>query len=82
MQRSVSDGYRPHLRIGDGEYLGISFFDVDSTTSGTSLRAKASLMYWPDIDYSGLVPGVHFSVMEGAHVVGQGTVVTAWNVNV
>ena len=82
MQRSVFDGYRPHLRIGDGEYLGISFSDVGSSAPGASVRAKASLMYWPEVDYSGLVPGVHFLVMEGAHTVGQGTVVTGWDANV
>lgn len=82
MQRSFADGYRPHLRIGEGDYLGVSFFDVGSVVPGVSARAKASLMYWPDVDYSALVPGVHFQVMEGAHVVGHGAVVTGWDANV
>ncbi len=82
MQRPVLDGYRPHLRIGEGEYLGISFFDVGPAAPGVSLRAKAKLMYWPNVDYSSLTPGVKFQVMEGSQAVGQGMVVIGWDANV
>ena len=75
MLRPILEGYRPHLRVGEGEYLGISFTDIAQATPGDTFRAKASLMYWPDVDYSSLRAGVQFQVMEGAQTVGCGTVV-------
>jgi hypothetical protein len=82
MTRSVTDGYRPHLRVGDGEYLGISFFDVNRVSAGDCFHAKASLMYWPNVDYSCLKAGTKFQVVEGGLSVGQGKIVIGWDENV
>lgn len=79
MQRPVFDGYRPHLRIGEGEYLGISFFDVAPSKTANLVRANAYLIYWPGVDYSPLKAGVQFQVLEGAKIVGHGTVVVGWD---
>lgn len=76
MQRSLFDGYRPHLQVDDGEYLGVSLFEVSSEgNTGQMQRAKASLVYWPNVDYTPLKVGVQFKVKEGARTVGVGTVV-------
>jgi hypothetical protein len=79
MLRPILNGYRPHLRVGEGEYLGISFTDIVQVSTGDTVRAKASLMYWPNVDYSSLRAGVQFQVMEGAQAVGRGTVVMDWD---
>ncbi|MDR2212557.1 MAG: hypothetical protein LBE21_02875 [Pseudomonadales bacterium] len=79
MQRSLPEGYRPHLQVDDGEYLGISFFDIAPEVEfGAPRRAKASLMYWPDVDYTPLQEGARFKVKEGSKTVGLGRVIRGW----
>lgn len=74
----VSVGYRPHFRVrgGDGEYLGIEFveFSEEPVQPGASVRAKVELVYEPEVDYSALVAGAEFDIMEGSRVVGSGCV--------
>lgn len=80
MQRSLFDGYRPHLQVDEGEYLGVSFFDVSSDISpGDQHRVKAHLVYWPSVDYSPLKVGAEFKVREGANTVGVGVVIHGWS---
>ena len=33
-----------------------------------------ALVYHPEVDYSALLVGTHFQILEGPHVVGAGTV--------
>jgi hypothetical protein len=83
------DTYRPHLVVGDirqreavivdgqgdEEYIGVAFcagpLDVPF---GTEIRAALTLIYSPHPMYDGLKPGTTFTVREGSHIVGYGTV--------
>ncbi|RZJ13076.1 MAG: hypothetical protein EON50_09885 [Acidovorax sp.] len=66
--------YRPHLRVEDGEYLGVSFVDGPQARPALLARALAALVYEPGVDYSALAVGTHFEVFEGPKVVGSGRV--------
>lgn len=79
MQRPLFEGYRAHLLVEDGEYLGVSFSDVGSeVVPGELYRAQAHLVYWPSVDYSPLKVGVRFNVKEGERTVGHGAVLSDW----
>ena len=69
----ISDSYRPHLRVGTGEYLGVSFVDGQSTpvAAGTIVEANVRFMY-SGVPYEQLKPGVQFQVLEGPRIVGIG----------
>ena len=67
--------YRPHLVVGDGEYLGVVFLSVPQSVQAQSVFiATLGLAYHPNLDYSALVPGAEFTVREGPRVVGRGRV--------
>lgn len=68
--------YRPHFRVGHGEYLGVAMFNcpLGVVVAGTPVHADAVLVYQPNVDYSALTPGVVFEVLEGAQIVGTGKV--------
>src|SRR5687768_12819430 len=67
--------YRPHLVVGEGEYLGVMFLSAPrSVQAQSSFTATLGLVYHPNVDYSPLVPGVEFTVREGPQVVGRGRV--------
>ena len=69
----VNTKYRPHLRTrDDDEYLGVEFVSPSEIVPGASARADARLPY--DVDYSSLVPGAVFEILEGDHIVGVGRV--------
>ena len=88
-----SDGhYRPHVVVGDPTqrkvllvdnfaqetYLGVTFVDGPSNVvAGESFLAELALMYWPNVSYDSLVPGASFTLREGPHIIGFGTVQTA-----
>jgi hypothetical protein len=59
---------------GRTEYLGVRFADGSSPLFGVPGEYRLVLMYHPDVDYSGLFPGVRFAVREGAKVVATGRV--------
>lgn len=67
--------YRPHFRVGQGEYLGVEFVgEADArASSGELLHAQVRFMY-PGVSYEALKPGVQFVVLEGPHIVGVGVV--------
>jgi hypothetical protein len=70
----VAGDYRPHLRVGSGEYLGVRILvGPPLVQTGTPTRVIAQLLY--NVDYSALVPGAVFDVLEGPAVVGSGVVV-------
>jgi translation elongation factor EF-Tu-like GTPase len=70
-------GYRPHLRVGDGEYLGVEFVDgpEQPIEPGSSIFATVRFVYAPQVDYRALVQGAQFEILEGGHRVGRGHVV-------
>jgi hypothetical protein len=73
-----SGKYRPHFRVGDGEYLGVAMINssTEAVPLGGSASADAVLVYRPNVDYAALVPGAIFDVLEGAQVVGTGKVLS------
>jgi len=69
--------YRPHLRVGDGEYLGVAFCGDDSSEpirAGDCVSAEVIFVYAPNVDYAALVTGSQFQILEGARIVGIGVV--------
>jgi len=68
-------GYRPHLRVGAGEMLGVQFVDgPDEVAPGAKAEVIMQLLY-QGVDYSSLLPGAKFTVLEGLRVVATGIVV-------
>ncbi|HTM56378.1 MAG TPA: hypothetical protein VL175_20270 [Pirellulales bacterium] len=71
-------GYRPHFRVrdGNGEYLGVQFIDGPdgAVRPGQDTFATVRFAYEPEVDYSALVVGAEFDIMEGGKVVGAGKV--------
>jgi hypothetical protein len=84
--------YRPHVVVGDPNqrkallvnnvakehHLGVAFVDGPlEVVAGEPFVAELALMYWPNVPYDSLVPGATFTVPEGPHIIGFGTVQTA-----
>ena len=69
-------GYRPHFRIAlDGEYLGVEFVDgPEEVRPGDQTYATVRFLYAPAISYDALTVGTTFEILEGAHIIGHGTV--------
>ena len=72
----IKEPYRPHLRVGDGEYLGVEFIDgpEEPIPSGVGVNAKVRFIYSPQVNYEALRIGVQFVVLEGKRIVGVGAV--------
>jgi translation elongation factor EF-Tu-like GTPase len=72
----IKEPYRPHFRVGDGEYLGIEFFDGpnESIPPGVGVNAKVRFSYTPNVNYDALKVGVQFQILEGHRIVGVGSV--------
>jgi len=84
--------YRPHVVVGNPKqrkavllnnaaqenYLGVAFVDAPSNVvAGEPAVVELALMYWPNVSYDSLVPGATFTLREGPHIIGFGTVQTA-----
>ena len=84
--------YRPHVVGGDPHqrkalfvnnvaqehYLGVAFVGAPANVAANeSFVAELALLYWPNVSYDSLVPGATFTLREGPHIVGFGTVKTA-----
>lgn len=71
----TTGSYRPHLITESSELLGVVF--VQSTPAvaypGDTTVASVTMMY-PGVDYSTLVPGAAFNVVEGRQIVATGKV--------
>lgn len=67
--------YRPHLVVDSGEYLGVCFVNSSPARArpGDAVIATVLLVY-PGVDYSALVPGAEFKVIEGINTVAIGKV--------
>jgi hypothetical protein len=91
----AGEGYVPHVVIqdrairhatvddrgqGNEEYLGVRLIVCDGlSVAGVSSEHKFELMYWPQVDYSKVVPGASFTIREGARIVGHGVVLSREN---
>ena len=72
--------YRPHLRVGDGDYLGVAFVDgPEHARHDQDIIATIALIY--EVDYTVLQAGVGFDVLEGPHLVATGRVVRRWGLS-
>lgn len=73
----TSGNYRPHLVIDDcpaGDLFGVQFMGCDDVVKfDTDMEIKVKLPY-AKVDYSRLKPGVSFTIKEGRHSVGVGSV--------
>jgi translation elongation factor EF-Tu-like GTPase len=71
----TTGSYRPHLLVEPGQMLGVVFIqaDVPMGRPGETALATVALMY-EGVDYSALVPGAVFDVVEGTQVVASGRV--------
>lgn len=64
--------------VAQENYLGVAFVGGSANVvAGQPFVAELALLYWPSVSYDALVPGVTFTLREGPHVVGFGTVQTA-----
>lgn len=71
----VSAPYRPHFRVGTGEYLGVELANDSGTHTGAGAIFTATARFVYDgVPYEQLKPGVQFQVLEGPHIVGIGVV--------
>ena len=69
-----SGNYCPHFRIKeDTRYLGVRFIEGKEVDFDTWITCIVSLLY-EGVDYSGLVCGTEFHIMEGPNEVGEGIV--------
>ena len=69
--------YRPHFRVGSGEYLGVVFSGDESSRPiqpGICTDTEVAFIYAPNVDYGDLVVGSQFEILEGARIVGVGVV--------
>ena len=75
--------YKPNFRVGTSdEYLGVAFIDGAPSIAppGTDVVATIALIYeGTGVDYAQLVSHAQFEVLEGARVIGEGTVVRRWH---
>ncbi len=76
-QPSEGRQYRPHLRVGNGEYLGVAFVSGPAILQpGDEGDVTLALIYAETgVDYSGLQPGATFVVVEGPNTVASGSVI-------
>ena len=87
-----SGRYRPHVVVGDPKqrkavlvnnvaqekYLGVAFVAAPSNVlAGEPVVVELALMYWPNVSYDSLIPGATFTLREGPHIIGFGSVRTA-----
>ena len=72
----LSESYRPHFCVGNGEYLGVQFVDGPKAAvpAGTTVEAQVQFLYEPKVNYSDLKVGAQFRIMEGGTIVGVGKV--------
>ena len=71
------NGYRPHMVINPNELLGIIFTSVpDKVLSNQVVKVGLSPAYLGTVDYSAVIPGAKFQIVEGARVVGNGHIIS------
>ncbi len=75
--RPTAGTYRPHLvPDGSSSMLGVAFVGgPDVLPLGEAANVEVECLY--DISYDELSPGVRFTIVEGRHCVGSGTILGA-----
>jgi translation elongation factor EF-Tu-like GTPase len=75
-QHPFYEGNCPHVVVeGSDEWLGVRVVHCPALVQPGDKRVlELELMYYPRLDYQGLVPGARFSMVEGAKVIGTGVV--------
>ncbi|WP_187998852.1 hypothetical protein [Listeria marthii] len=72
-------GYRPHFVMEldeEKEYLGVEIYDIEVDALDSAGYAMCTFLYEQEgVGYSKIQPNTSFMVMEGATVVGRGTVI-------
>lgn len=67
--------YRPHVVVdgGDGALLGVQFLQEPGTQLTPEVPTECSvLLLYPLVNYSPLLPGASFTIVEGPRAVGEG----------
>lgn len=70
----TGEEYRPHLSTKPKEKLGVRFIKV---LPDSKLGARTTIEFetiYDGVDYSSLVTGASFKILEGTKVVGMGTI--------
>ena len=68
--------YRPHFVIkNDSEYLGVQFIEGEELVFEKEILGIVQPLYTDTVDYSKLIPGTEFFILEGKNLVGEGVVV-------
>jgi len=77
----VGGTYRPHVVLEDvaeptdKDHLGVAFVaGPKDAATGQEAHAEFVCLYHPKVDYSRLVSGARFRLVEGAQVVAEGVV--------
>ncbi|MGK3996225.1 hypothetical protein [Sorangium sp. So ce1024] len=72
----LSETYRPHFRVEDGEYLGVQFVGGGDEPApiGVPIDAQVTFPYAPKVNYEPLRLGVQFQVLEGRRIVAVGVI--------
>ncbi|MBC2329242.1 hypothetical protein [Listeria swaminathanii] len=72
-------GYRPHFVMEldeEKEYLGVEIYDIEVDALDSAGYAMCTFLYEQEgVGYSKIQANKSFMVMEGANVVGRGTVI-------
>jgi translation elongation factor EF-Tu-like GTPase len=89
--RTERSHYRPHIVLGSPDqrkaivvgrnlvesYLGVEVLhDQELIRPGERARVSMRLAFWPAPEYSKVVPGATFTIREGGHIVGYGTILS------
>ena len=73
---AFSVGYSPHLVVDAGELMGVRVAAAPpQVLPGAEATIEFQLLYAPNVDYSALLEGTSFDIVEGPNVVGTGVVI-------
>lgn len=77
VQMPEGDGYAPYARVGEGgELRAIRILGLPLDGKfGESYSVELELTYHPQLDYSAILPGGVFQLVEGRRIVGEGRIV-------
>jgi len=73
----VGDGYAPYLRIVSSEIVfpvRINGMPTVASKFEITYAVELELTYYPQIDYSSLIFGITFELVEGPKVIGNGKI--------
>ena len=71
--------YLPHLRVEEGEHLGVRLVGGPDVVYPGDLAEVTWALLYEGVDYSALQPGTDFEIIEGPTAIGSGTVIRRWS---